>query len=466
MEHTKNENMAEIQKIQHLRSSSPSVAGGTLAKAPANLLSGQIAINDISSDPTIFLKDSSGAIIEFKGRTFVENLVNTLAGGAMLADVGYRNVLEVATTLKTFLTGTNDADIVINKWTELQNFLNAIPDSAITLIDMFAALAGNGLQQTTTTAGNGTKSVKLSVKNSNDSLTVDANGVKVDTQNNFASTSPTKPLSAAQGKLLHERLLKYENAFTIEGSGTEADPFRVRVNYDIYSLGEVSAYGAGDGSSGGGSGGGAGALYECADTAIGNKNSSTTPSKVLAAGDILRYDGTHWRNVANEISLVNGLEAIITELRRVVSSTNAGLMSSTDKNKLDGIQSGANNYVHPESTITPGTYKSVTVDSKGHITEGSNPTKLSEYGITDAAPSSHVGAGGTAHAVASTSVNGFMSSADKLKLNGIAAGANNYVHPTTAGNKHIPAGGAAGNILTYAADGTASWANVIDCGTY
>ena len=32
-----------------------------------------------------------------------------------------------------------------------------------------------------------------------------------------------------------------------------------------------------------------------------------------------------------------------------------------------------------------------------------------------------------------------------------------YVHPTTAGNKHIPAGGAAGNILGYASDGTAKW---------
>ena len=32
-----------------------------------------------------------------------------------------------------------------------------------------------------------------------------------------------------------------------------------------------------------------------------------------------------------------------------------------------------------------------------------------------------------------------------------------YVHPTTAGNKHIPAGGATGNILGYAADGTAKW---------
>ena len=32
-----------------------------------------------------------------------------------------------------------------------------------------------------------------------------------------------------------------------------------------------------------------------------------------------------------------------------------------------------------------------------------------------------------------------------------------YVHPTTSGNKHIPSGGAAGQILKWASDGTASW---------
>lgn len=32
-----------------------------------------------------------------------------------------------------------------------------------------------------------------------------------------------------------------------------------------------------------------------------------------------------------------------------------------------------------------------------------------------------------------------------------------YVHPTTAGNKHIPAGGATGQILRWSADGTAVW---------
>lgn len=71
------------------------------------------------------------------------------------------------------------------------------------------------------------------------------------------------------------------------------------------------------------------------------------------------------------------------------------------------------------TVATAGTYRSVTVDAKGRVTAGTNPTTLAGYGITDAAPSSHVGAGGAAHAVATTSVHGFMSSTDKTKLDGL-----------------------------------------------
>lgn len=68
----------------------------------------------------------------------------------------------------------------------------------------------------------------------------------------------------------------------------------------------------------------------------------------------------------------------------------------------------------------------------------------------------------TTYGNATTSAAGLMSSGDKTKLDGIAAGANNYVHPTTAGNKHVPAGGAAGQILGWSADGTAKWVNEKD----
>lgn len=42
----------------------------------------------------------------------------------------------------------------------------------------------------------------------------------------------------------------------------------------------------------------------------------------------------------------------------------------------------------------------------------------------------------------------------ETKLKGIAANANNYIHPR---NKHIPSGGSSGQILRWAADGTATW---------
>lgn len=75
------------------------------------------------------------------------------------------------------------------------------------------------------------------------------------------------------------------------------------------------------------------------------------------------------------------------------------------------------------SVGTIGTYSKVTTDVTGRVTSGSNPTTLSGYGITDAAPISHVGSNGiTQHAVATTTIAGFMSAADKLKLDSITQG--------------------------------------------
>lgn len=46
-------------------------------------------------------------------------------------------------------------------------------------------------------------------------------------------------------------------------------------------------------------------------------------------------------------------------------------------------------YTHPNSGVTAGTYRSVTVNAQGHVTGGSNPTTLAGYGITDAAAKAH-----------------------------------------------------------------------------
>lgn len=83
------------------------------------------------------------------------------------------------------------------------------------------------------------------------------------------------------------------------------------------------------------------------------------------------------------------------------------------------------------------------------------------YTTIDKPTLSDIGAAssGHSHSAATQSANGLMSAADKKKLDGIAENANNYTytHPTSAGNKHIPAGGAAGQILRWSAAGTAVW---------
>ena len=67
---------------------------------------------------------------------------------------------------------------------------------------------------------------------------------------------------------------------------------------------------------------------------------------------------------------------------------------------------------------------------------GTNTTQLATTAFAkaqiaaDAAPIAHVGSGGAAHANAVASgAAGFMTGADKTKLDGIATGANNYTHP-------------------------------------
>ena len=137
------------------------------------------------------------------------------------------------------------------------------------------------------------------------------------------------------------------------------------------------------------------------------------------------------------------------------SSDSAGLMSPDDKSKLDNIAADANNYTHPSFTQrAAGLYK-VTVNNQGHVTDAIAVTKsdITALGI----PGQDTN---TTYEVATTSNAGLMSAADKKKLDGIAANANNYTHPNTPGNKHIPAGGSEGQILQYESDGTAKWATI------
>lgn len=72
----------------------------------------------------------------------------------------------------------------------------------------------------------------------------------------------------------------------------------------------------------------------------------------------------------------------------VIKGTGAASVT-TDADGNVVVNSTNTVYTHPASGVTAGTYKSVTVNSQGHVTAGTNPTTLAGYGITDAAAKSH-----------------------------------------------------------------------------
>lgn len=188
-----------------------------------------------------------------------------------------------------------------------------------------------------------------------------------------------------------------------------------------------------------------------------------------------------------------------------VTITTSGFMSASDKTKLNGIATGAQtnqNAVQSIQVVTPtgtvvGTATAASTTDTIQLKEGNNidiavsgkvvtvnntysythPTgdgnlhvpatgttnsgKVLKAGATagslswgtlthtdvGALPTSHEGQGGSVHAEATTSAAGFMSAADKTKLNGIAAGANKVESSTTNGN--IKVNGTETNVYTH-----------------
>lgn len=73
-----------------------------------------------------------------------------------------------------------------------------------------------------------------------------------------------------------------------------------------------------------------------------------------------------------------------------VATTSAnGLMSSSDKSKLDGIAAGANKYTHPSYTAKSSGFYKVTVDASGHVSATTAVAKSDIEGVLTGAVTSH-----------------------------------------------------------------------------
>ena len=103
-----------------------------------------------------------------------------------------------------------------------------------------------------------------------------------------------------------------------------------------------------------------------------------TGSTTLSASDIPNLDAS--KITTGTLSLdTTGSAKKITTARSISITGDITWSTSFDGSaNVTGVGTLAN------SGVTAGTYKSVTVDSKGRVTNGTNPTTLSGYGITDA----------------------------------------------------------------------------------
>lgn len=150
------------------------------------------------------------------------------------------------------------------------------------------------------------------------------------------------------------------------------------------------------------------------------KSFNGTSDISFSLSDIGASSSSHTHNYALKVTLAgvdysctsNVITITKANLQTAIGSTGLGLMTEKERSKLDSIKVSSGGTIdfsgvtasgalaatvgddktvaitHNVSGVKAGTYKSVTVDTYGHVTAGTNPTTLSDYGITDALNSS------------------------------------------------------------------------------
>lgn len=150
-----------------------------------------------------------------------------------------------------------------------------------------------------------------------------------------------------------------------------------------------------------------------------NKNKLKTGNSLfIRALDVPDYwwDGTQALAMETQkVDLSGYLLSSVAASTYVAKESGKSLMTDAERNKLNGVAVNANNYVHPTG---PG---------NNHVPAGGSTGQILRY---SAAGTAAWGAeNNTTYSPATTSANGLMSKEDKTKLDGVAAGANNYTLP-------------------------------------
>lgn len=149
---------------------------------------------------------------------------------------------------------------------------------------------------------------------------------------------------------------------------------------------------------------------------LAKKSFDGTADISFSLADIGASASSHTHNYASKLTLAgtdyscvsNTITITKANLQTAIGSTGLGLMTEAERSKLNSIKVSSGGTIdfsgvtasgaltatigkdktvaltHNTSGVKAGTYKSVTVDTYGHVTAGTNPTTLSGYGITDA----------------------------------------------------------------------------------
>ena len=328
---------------------------------------------------------------------------------------GWEKIGDTSVDLSNYYTKSQADALLLNKVDKVSGKGLSANDFTTTLKNKLNGIEANANNYSLPTSSS---SVLGGIKIGSN-LSIDSDGVVSATNTTYSDvTTTTHGLMTASDKVKLNGIESNANNYSLPIAGSSTlGGVKVGTNLSINSSGVLSA----------------------TDTTY--SNATTSVSGLMSASDKTKLNGIE--SEANKYVLptatsseLGGIKVgsnLSIDANGVVSATNTtysdatttthGLMSSTDKTKLDGIATGANKYTLPKATAS----------ALGGIKIGTN-LSIDSNGVVSATD--------TKYSNATTSTDGLMSKTDKVKLNGIATGAEvnvqaNWTQTNTTADDYI-----------------------------